>query len=302
MKREQILINLRNSDCLHGHRDVTDMSRWIVLSWVREVMVEHKLSRQAFHSTVQFLDILLSTESVTQETFQLLSVTALMVALKTCDVEQLSTSFLVEFVYDEENYTLEENMKSLDDAKRFLMKYEYKLMKTMKWDVMIPTVIDFLEHAFQFAAIATGQAINFPLPENIRDYRDDPSANTILHQKYDTLLFVRAASIADKAVMDYHSLKYAPSEIAAAVFWRVYSEFCETSDLLLEQATGYKVSALQSCLEFLDPFMECDIYQILQEPLMIEAYQKWQLVDKDFRLEQDQIPFSMRPIDYGIFC
>jgi hypothetical protein len=275
------------------------MSRWVVLSWIREVVVEHKLSRQAYHLAIMFLDILLSTEPCSQEHFQLMSVTALMVALKTCDVEQLSTAGLVEFVYDEEK-TPDQNRKNTEDAQRFLMKYEYKLMKTMKWDVMIPTAIDFLEHAFQFAAfISNPQPL--PFPENIPDLRDDPSANTILHQQYDTMLFARAASIVDKAVMDYHSLKFAPSEIAASAFWRIYSETIDAvpSDELLVTATGYTLSSLQECLKFLEPFAECDIYQIFHEPIMIEAVQKWQLNEKDFRLEQDQIPFGMGPVDYG---
>jgi hypothetical protein len=301
MKREQILINIRNSDCLDDRRDISPMSRWVVLSWIREVIVEHKLSRQAFHLTTQLLDVFLSTENISQDNFQLISVAALMVALKTCDVEQLATNYLVEFVYDDENMTPDQNIKAMDDAKRFLMKFECKLMKTMKWDVMIPTVIDFLEHAFQFATIASGNAISYPFPDIIRDYRDDPSANTIIHQKYDTVFFARAASIADKAVMDYHSMKYSPSEIAASIFWRVYSESSKEpiSELLLMQATGYKLSALQSCIGFLNSYVECNVCQILQDPFMIEAYQKWLEADKEFRLEQDQMPFFMKSFEFG---
>jgi hypothetical protein len=80
---------------------------------------------------VQFLDIFLTNENITEESLQLIAVTALMVALKIHDTQQFPISFLVEFMWDEENLSPEDNAKQMEDAKRFLLKFEYKLMKVL---------------------------------------------------------------------------------------------------------------------------------------------------------------------------
>jgi hypothetical protein len=128
----------------------------------------------------------------------------------------------VEFVWDEESMTPQENQANIDFAKKFLLKYEFKLMKLMDWNVMLPTPLDFLRHSFQFAALFEGSLYNSDLPDMLFDSRYERGADTVLHQKYDTMMFAQAAAIIDRAVMDYHSLNFLGSQIAAAVFWMIY--------------------------------------------------------------------------------
>lgn len=116
----------------------------------------------------------------------------------------------------------QENQANIDYAKKFLLKYEYKMMKLMNWNVMLPTPLDFLRHSLQFAAISEGVPDECCLPEGIPNPCEERGADTILHQKYSTMMFARAAAILDRAAMDYYSLNFLGSQIAAAVFWIVY--------------------------------------------------------------------------------
>jgi hypothetical protein len=128
----------------------------------------------------------------------------------------------VEFVWDEEIMTPQENQANIDFAKKFLLKYEYKMMKLMNWNVMLPSPLDFLRHSLQFAALLEGIPKECYLPEGIPNPLEDRGADTVLHQKYDTMMFACAAAILDRAAMDYYSLSFLGSQIAAAVFWIVY--------------------------------------------------------------------------------
>lgn len=87
---------------------------------------------------------------------------------------------------------------------------------------MLPTPLDFLRHAFQYAALFEGNSVNNPLPEMLYDCRKEKGFVTVLHQKYDTMLFAQAASMLDRIVVDYDSLSFPGSQLAAAVFWKVY--------------------------------------------------------------------------------
>ena len=82
VKAEELLTVKSSPDCLDRHRDITPLSRWVVLNWIRDVCVEHRMSRQSFHSAIQLLDIFLSNFDFDQTNFQLVAVTALLVSLK----------------------------------------------------------------------------------------------------------------------------------------------------------------------------------------------------------------------------
>lgn len=221
MERESKFLALINPDCLEDHTTITATSRWIILNWIREVVVEHKLTRLSFYAAVQFLDIFLSQESFEEDRLQLIAVTALLVALKSYEVEQLTIEVLVQFLWDEQNCTPLENFKQKEAATRFLLKYEFKLVKIMKCDLLYPNALDFLRHAYQFATLHTPM-VQEPIPLMLFDSRTETSSNSVLHPQYNTMAFVKAADILDKVIMDVVSLNFAPSLLAAAVFWKTY--------------------------------------------------------------------------------
>lgn len=82
IKDEEVLTQFTSPDALERHREITPLSRWVVLNWIRDVCVEHRMLRQSFHAAVQFLDIFLSNFDFGEDNFQLVAVAALTVALK----------------------------------------------------------------------------------------------------------------------------------------------------------------------------------------------------------------------------
>jgi hypothetical protein len=171
---------------------------------------------------------------------------------------------------------------------------------------------------------------NHKLPDLLYDSRQEYSSTSSMHQRYDTMLFAKAASILDQAVMDYESLNFSSSILAAAVFWKVLKDIpiehwdpestqllygidkekklspedtkerkCFAKNILLIVSTGYHFSDIENCCKFLDNYEYCEIERILESRNMIELIQKFQTEGRDFRLEEDQIPCSLDPAKYG---
>jgi hypothetical protein len=109
----------------------------------------------------------------------------------------------------------------------------------MKWDVFLPLAIDFLRHSFQYAAMYEGKFSEERLEAPLYDSRNERGRNTVLHQKFDTMLFAQASSILDKAILDYHSLNFLGSQLAAAAFWMVCSNI-SSKPVCIDQKTMNK--------------------------------------------------------------
>ena len=77
-----MLGTLRSHSYLNDHPDISVMDRWNVVNWIREVMAEYKCTRIAFHASVQYFDILLTNESFSKESLQLMGAVAIFVGLK----------------------------------------------------------------------------------------------------------------------------------------------------------------------------------------------------------------------------
>ncbi|KAJ3369935.1 hypothetical protein HDU91_006735 [Kappamyces sp. JEL0680] len=304
IKTEEVVAQFTSPECLDRQKDISPLNRWMVC-------VEHRMTRQTFHSAIQYLDIFLTNFDFGQDNVQLIGVAALLVSLKINETNHYPVAFLVEFMWDEEAMSPEENQRNLEQAKRFLLKYECKLMKLMKWNVMLPTSIDFLRHSLQFAMLFEGKTCSERLSAPLYDSRDERGNDTVFHQKFDTLLFAQAAAILDKAAIDYHSLPFLGSQLAAAAFWMVYpkdgsSGACwqltlEYQEQLLLAATGYSLDQLGECFQFLDNYFSSpeDVYSILDCEMMQEVIQKHASEDIDFKLEEHQIPCLMSAADYG---
>lgn len=98
----------------------------------------------------------------------------------------------------------------------------------MDWNVLIPTPHDFLKHSFQFATLAdkTRRPNEIPgaeaIPMGLFDSNAVQTNATFFHPRYNAVLFAKACTLLDKAVMDSQSCDFLSSELAAAVFWRSY--------------------------------------------------------------------------------
>ncbi|KAJ3277141.1 hypothetical protein HDV01_000193 [Terramyces sp. JEL0728] len=213
---------------------------------------------------------------------------------------------LVEFLYDEE-LPPETNNKNQSDAKKFLLKWEFKLMLSMEWNVLIPTAHDFLKHSFQFATIADKKRNPSELPgtEDIPmglfDSNVVQTNPTFFHPRYNAVLFAKACTLLDKAAMDSKSCDFLPSELAAAVFWRSYpkSSTEEQSESILLACTGYEHDQLLKCLEFLQLYEMSNINEIINTDFVTSMIaHNSEKEETQFRIEDHQLPLDMESSDF----
>lgn len=168
----------------------------------------------------------------------------------------------------------------------------------LNWDVILPTSFDFLRHNLQYAALYSGQVSYARLPSMLYESREERSAKTVMHQRYDTLVFARAAAILDQAMLDYDSLAIVGSVLAAAVFWLVYLENGSVADSekILIITSGYQRAALSAALDFLQPYSlytEQDVLKSLDTEEMTNLVQTCTVDSMHFRLEEHQTPVEM---------
>lgn len=119
------------------------------------------------------------------------------------------------------------------------------------------------------------------------------------------MLFAKACSVLDDAVMDGASMEFSASVLAAAVFWKVYplSATMEASEKILLECTGYTLSQLSACLEFLEPYKVADMNALLNDDFLLQMLHNPEIIDtyegKVFRLEEHQLQTHMQIEDYG---
>lgn len=131
IRRESVMAKFSDPDCLLKHPDISAVTRWVVLDWLRGVCAENRISRQAFYSAIQLLDIFLTQIDFNQDSLQLVAVTALAISLKLNDTPRYPITMLVEFLWDDEQYTPEENTEQMELARKFILQHEAKLMRVL---------------------------------------------------------------------------------------------------------------------------------------------------------------------------
>jgi hypothetical protein len=178
------------------------------------------------------------------------------------------------------------------------MQGKLLLTKHLNWDVFLPTPIDFLKHAFHFAAIFEGED-QIPwgdVPPAFYNSRvaEKSSSNSVLHPRFEIMLFIRAATILDNAVLDFGSSSFTGSELASGIFYIVFPhEHGTKREKLLAAVTGYTVSQLASVIEFLEPYRGCSsqkILEILNLDLVNDMRRNFGEGGEPYRIEEDQTP------------
>ena len=177
----------------------------------------------------------------------------------------------------------------------------------MNWDIFLPTPIDFLNHAFQFAAIHDEEPEFLEdVPAEFYNSREAEllSSQSALHPKFDIMLFIRAATILDNAVLDFESTSFTGSELASGIFWIVYPHergLDKEREHLLTVATGYNSTQLARVLNFLEDYRACrsqDIHQVLSSTSVTTLLQEFKQREEHFRIEDDQTPPILTEEDY----
>ena len=201
-------------------------------------------------------------------------------------------------------------------------------MQLLDFELFLPTPIDYLRRYFQQSSILLDHSQDEPLPEML--YIHEPSMESFMIPKYSLLLFAKAASVLDQAVLDYYSLKFPASVLAAAVF-AVAIQHCtlspnfgnatffnrdpngqeyrypthindeETFKKLMLLSTGFNTESLTECMLFLQPYQPSDIVETLKDEHRIDCIQRWSMESTPFRLEEDQLSNDIDELFYGNF-
>lgn len=160
--------------------DINEQMRGILIDWLVEVAEEYKLVADTLYLTCSFIDRFLSTRTVTRGRLQLLGVSCMLIASK---YEEIYAPQVDEFCYITDNtYRREE-----------VIEMERTVLKELHFELSYPTIKSFLRR-FVRAAQAD-------LPR--------PSIELELLGNY----------FAELTLVDYNSLRFLPSIIAAsAVF------------------------------------------------------------------------------------
>ena len=90
------MINKDYSNVFKKHQEITSDMRLILLDWMCQVCADYYLKRQTFHRSLNMVDqVLMASQNIKAEDFQLLGVTCLHIAAK---VEEIYPPHIAHFV------------------------------------------------------------------------------------------------------------------------------------------------------------------------------------------------------------
>jgi len=180
--------------------------RAILVDWLTSVAVEFKLQRDTTHTTINYVDRLLSLHpKLPKDKLQLVGVAALFLASKVEEIEHLEIKQLVDIC--DNAYTSDE-----------IFQMERILTMKLTWNLLPVTAFSWLKLFFELYT-----KFNKITPSDIEHVRKE---------------YFRCMQLLDYCVLDYTTLTFAPSTLAATIF----STFC-TDAQLLEKLTHCSVDA-----------------------------------------------------------
>ncbi|NXY60226.1 CCNO protein, partial [Callaeas wilsoni] len=191
---------------------VTAEARCKLVSWLIPVHRHFGLSLEALCLAVNILDRFLATTPVAADCFQLLGVTALLIACKQVEVHPPSVKELLALCCDA--FTRQQ-----------LRNLECIVLHRLDFELAAPTVSFFLEHFSQMRLEAQGA--------NAGEAADARSL---------------AAGVAELSLADYAFSKYAPSLLAASSLGLADRLLRHSSPLDL-QVSGYPEELLRDCMD-----------------------------------------------------
>ncbi|XP_005060736.1 PREDICTED: cyclin-O [Ficedula albicollis] len=190
----------------------TAEARCKLVSWLIPVRRHFVLSLEALCLAVNILDRFLATTPVAADCFQLLGVTALLIACKQVEVHPPSVKELLALCCDA--FTRQQ-----------LRNLECIVLHRLDFDLAAPTVSFFLEHFSQVRMDARGA-----------DAGEAADARSL------------AASVAELSLADYAFTKYAPSLLAASSLGLADRLLRHRSPLDL-RVSGYPEELLRDCMD-----------------------------------------------------
>ena len=194
--------------------DINERMRGILFDWLVEVHLKFKLLPETLFITLNIIDRYLSKQIIERKYFQLLGITAMFIASK---YEEIYSPEMKDYIYMTDNsYT-----------KKQMLQMENDILKTIEFNITIPTPLRFVELLQQFLNLNT--------------------QNVYMCQY-----------LIELAVMNYKMIKYSPLLIATCA---VYLEkklnkngiilWDEKYESVIWDVSGYKKNEIdvRSCLK-----------------------------------------------------
>jgi len=197
---------------------LNETMRSILFDWLMEVSEEYHLTKETTHLSFNYIDRVLCTYSrFPREKYQLLGITCLFIASKIEEIHALKPKDVV--LVTDKSYTFEE-----------VTTMEALIPQNLGWNLLPPTAISWLKMFFALS-----------ISDNIME----------VSLKFPRLKYVEMAQIIDYCVLDFESVQFLPSVIAASVF----SQYCVSSEEFL-RITGYQHQdePIVKCLSWITKF------------------------------------------------
>ncbi|KAJ3327858.1 G1/S-specific cyclin-E1 [Blyttiomyces sp. JEL0837] len=248
------------------HNELSPHARMLLCNWILSLASKAVYSRKTYHLAVALLDFYLSDESDLQiEDFQILGSMVLAFAAKNEEQETSIEQFLI-FLKDgyDDNPAVGEDMlmKGIEKAHSMEKKLMTKMKNGETWS--LPTPYDWLEIYFQNCALVHPQ---FRIPRKNHGSTLLGSVGTsgvagsgknggpmmdgeFLERRFDDKKFLEAASLLARLVLDYGSLRFQNSLLAAGVF----SLTCHLDNDRLEIVTGFTKYQLSEVYDYILDF------------------------------------------------
>ena len=167
-----------NSNYMVNQPDINEKMRRILVDWLLKVHGKFKLLPETLYLTVNIIDRYLSQEIVTRKILQLIGVTAMHIA---CKYEEIYPPEANDFVYITDNaYT-----------KKELLDTEYKILKTLNFDLTFASAFRYLE---RLCTVSDNETL---LP--------------------------KAQKFMDQCLSEYNMIQYEPSTLASGALYYAHA-------------------------------------------------------------------------------
>uniref|UniRef100_A0A0N5AMY8 Cyclin N-terminal domain-containing protein n=1 Tax=Syphacia muris TaxID=451379 RepID=A0A0N5AMY8_9BILA len=243
----------KDADWTRYHPDLKREMRYILLEWLMEVSDDLSLERESFYLAVDYIDRFFSIHrDIHKSGIQLVGATALFLAAKNEEVEPPRLGVFVD--YGDGAY-------SSDDMR----KCEVIMLHDLEWQMNPITALHWLRIYIQLAGCEDINLDKF-CPNSQKDRPLCEQHDSVLATpNFPRLEFLHLVKVLDLCILDYDSLAYDASMLAAAVFSYFFGP-----DEVIEEVTGYKIAKLVKACEFVKPYLiVCDKHRIVGEPIKI---------------------------------
>nr|CBZ41227.1 Cyclin E delta protein [Oikopleura dioica] len=205
---------------LSHHPEVTPRMRSVLIDWLMEVSEVYRLHRNTVYNAVTYVDRYLSrqTHPVRKNELQLIGVSALFFSAK---LEEIYPPKLVDFAYVTDSACTEVEIREM----------ELIMLKKLQWELSTPTAVSWLNLYLPVAQLPMNQA-RFHLPQ------------------YPQETFVQIVQLIDLCLLDIQSLKFLPSQLAAACLYHFSSQ-----DIALD-CSGFKMEEIAGAIKWVTPYAE----------------------------------------------